>query len=155
MGEVFPGIDEQLREFIGVQAMFFVATGPSDGGRVNASPKGYRDTFNQNSRLLRLFGIGRVVRPDDAEFGDLKGQLGLKHPGIRAVIVLDVDRIADSCGFSVPYYEFIDERPVLDTVHANRPDGRFAHRIVGDNAHSIDGLPALHPDHPIPSAIER
>ncbi len=41
----FSHIDESIREFIGNQAMFFVATAPSDGGRVNLSPKGYRDTF--------------------------------------------------------------------------------------------------------------
>lgn len=192
MGKVFSCIDEPLRQFIGEQAMFFVATAPSDGGRVNVSPKGYRDrfavldehtvayldlygsgvetiahlrdngritvmfcSFNRNSRVLRLFGTGRVVRPEGEEFTGLKAHFGLNHPGIRAVIVIDVERIADSCGFSVPYYEFVDERPVLDVVHGNRPDERFAQGIVGDNAHSIDGLPALHPHHPIPSAIER
>jgi hypothetical protein len=112
-------------------------------------------SFNRNSRVLRLFGTGRVVRPDDADFATLKAHFGLQHPGIRAVIMIDVERIADSCGFSVPYYELVDERSVLDEVHAARPDERLAQRIVGDNAHSIDGLPALHRDHPIPSAIER
>ncbi len=88
-----------LRDFIGEQAMFFVATAPSEGGRINLSPKGYSDTlaviddhtvayldlfgsgvetiahlrdngritmmlcsFTRNSRTLRLFGTGRVVR---------------------------------------------------------------------------------------------
>jgi len=95
----FSRIDESLREFIGEQAMFFVATAPSEGGRINLSPKGYGDTlaviddhtvayldlfgsgvetiahlrdngritimfcsFTRNSRTLRLFGTGRVVR---------------------------------------------------------------------------------------------
>ena len=41
MGKDFSRIDESLREFIGDQAMFFVATAPSGGGgHVNASPKG-------------------------------------------------------------------------------------------------------------------
>ncbi len=31
----------------------------------------------------------------------------------------------------------------------------FAQRITGDNPQSIDGLPALHPNHPLPSTIER
>ena len=192
MAKVFTSIDESLQQFIREQAMFFVATAPSGSGRVNLSPKGYRDTFavldghtvayldlfgsgvetiahlrdngritvmfcsfNRNARILRLFGTGRVVRPDDAEFGSLEAHFGLQHPGIRAVIVIDVDRIADSCGFSVPYYELVDERPVLDAAHARWPDARFAQRITGDNAHSIDGLPALHPDHPVPSAVPR
>lgn len=192
MGKVFSHIDEPLRKFIRTQAMFFVATAPTDGGRVNLSPKGYRDTFavlndrtvayldlygsgtetiahvrdngritvmfcsfTRNSRILRLFGTGRIVRPDDAQFDSLKMQFGLQHPGIRAVVVIHVDRIADSCGFAVPYYEFVDERTVLDAHHAKQPEEKFAQRITGDNGHSIDGLPALDPDHPLPSTIER
>ncbi|GBE65355.1 hypothetical protein MFM001_18170 [Mycobacterium sp. MFM001] len=192
MAKVFSRIDESLQEFIRQQAMFFVATAPSGDGRVNLSPKGYRDTFavldehtvayldlfgsgaetiahlrdngritvmfcsfTRNSRILRLFGTGRVVRPDDAEFDSLSPYFGLQHPGIRAAIVIDVERIADACGFSVPYYELIGERPVLDAHHAKQPDEKFAHRIVGGNGHSIDGLPALEPDHPLPSTIKR
>ncbi|WP_433734813.1 pyridoxamine 5'-phosphate oxidase family protein [Nocardia sp. CA-129566] len=192
MAREFSCLDEALRRFIRAQAMFFVATAPSDGGRVNLSPKGYRDTFailddhtvayldlfgsgvetishlrdngritimfcsfTRNSRILRLFGSGRVVRPDDPEFIDLRTHFGLEHPGIRAVIVIDVERIADACGYSVPYYELVGERSVLDAHHAEQSDEKFARRIGGDNGHSVDGLPALDPDHPLPSAVPR
>lgn len=192
MAKQFPNLDEPLRQFIEAQAMFFVATAPSQGGRVNLSPKGYQDTFavlddhtvayldlfgsgvetishlrengritimfcsfTRNSRILRLFGSGRVVRPDDPEFLELRTNFGLDHPGIRAVIVVHLERIADSCGYSVPYYELIGERPVLDSHHARQPEEKFAGRIAGDNGHSIDGLPALDPDHPVPSHVPR
>ncbi|MFF3225232.1 pyridoxamine 5'-phosphate oxidase family protein [Nocardia suismassiliense] len=192
MAKVFSHLDDALRKFIGEQSMFFVATAPSEGGRVNLSPKGYRDTFavlddhtfayldlygsgaetiahlrdngritvmfcsfSRTSRILRLFGTGRLVRPDSAEFDTLRPHFGLQHPGLRGAIVVTVDRIADSCGYSVPYLELVDERPVLDKLHGGRSDDEFARRIVGDNATSIDGLPALEPDHPIPSAIPR
>ncbi len=50
MGRVYPELDERLRKFIASQSMFFVATAPcltatGEGGHVNVSPKGYRDTF--------------------------------------------------------------------------------------------------------------
>ncbi|MCX0275383.1 hypothetical protein NLM24_32855 [Nocardia zapadnayensis] len=80
---------------------------------------------------------------------------GLEHPGIRAAIVVAVDRIADSCGYAVPNYEFVGERPVLDAHHARQPDEKYARRITGDNGHSIDGLPALDLDHPLPSEVRR
>lgn len=187
VAKVFSHIDESLREFIGKQAMFFVATAPSDGGRVNLSPKGYRDTFavldehtvayldlfgsgvetiahlrdngritimfcsfTRNSRILRLFGTGRIVRPDEAEFDSLRQHFGSDHPGVRMAIVITVDRIADSCGYSVPYYDLVGERPVLDAHHARQPAEKYAGRISGDNGHSIDGLPALDPGHPLP-----
>jgi hypothetical protein len=192
MAKEFSHLDGSLLRFIEAQSMFFVATAPSQGGRVNLSPKGYQDTFaviddrtvayldlfgsgaetiahlrengritimfcsfTRTSRILRLFGTGRVVRPDDPEFLELRANFGLDHPGIRSVIVIAVERIADACGYAVPYYELVGERPVLDAHHAKQPDDRFARRIAGDNGHSIDGLPALDPDHPVPSDVPR
>ena len=191
MAKEFSHIDESLRAFIQKQAMFFVATAPSEGGRINFSPKGYRDTFavlddhtvayldlfgsgvetiahlrdngritimfcsfTRNSRTLRLFGTGRPVRPDDAEFPSLLAHFGDQHAGTRAVIVIAVERIADACGYAVPYYELVDERPVLDAHHTKASGEAFA-RLADRNRHSIDGLPALDSDHPLPSAIER
>ena len=50
MGKVYAELDERLRQFIVRQSVFFVATAPcltahGEGGHVNVSPKGYRDTF--------------------------------------------------------------------------------------------------------------
>jgi hypothetical protein len=87
-------------------------------------------SFTRNSRILRLFGTGRVVRPDDAEFDVLRTHFAALHPGIRAAIVVDVERIADSCGYAVPYYELVDERPVLDAYHAKQPDENYAQTIA-------------------------
>lgn len=44
MGKYARELNEDLVKFISEQNMFFVATAPSDGGRINLSPKGY-DTF--------------------------------------------------------------------------------------------------------------
>ena len=44
MGRVLEAITDELAEFIAAQRVFFVATAPTDGGRVNVSPKGL-DTF--------------------------------------------------------------------------------------------------------------
>jgi hypothetical protein len=182
----FARLDDSLREFIGAQAMFFVATAPSEGGRINLSPKGYRDTFavlddhtvayldlfgsgaetiahlrdngritlmfcsfTRTSRILRLFGTGRVVRPDDAEFDGLLAHFGDRHAGVRSAIVIELERIADACGFAVPYYDLVDERPVLDAHHAKASEERFA-TLLERNRRSIDGLPALDADHPLP-----
>jgi hypothetical protein len=182
----FESIDGSLHGFIREQAVFFVATAPSEGGRINLSPKGYRDTFavldehtvayldlfgsgvetiahlrdngritvmfcsfTRNSRILRLFGTGRVIRPDDTEFAALISHFGDQHAGVRAIIVVDVERIADACGFAVPYYDLVDERPVLDTAHRKATDDQYG-RLVDRNRRSIDGLPALDADHPLP-----
>ncbi|QLL09522.1 pyridoxamine 5'-phosphate oxidase family protein [Mycobacterium vicinigordonae] len=185
MAKEFSHIDASLREFIAEQAMFFVATAPSQGGRINLSPKGYTDTFavlddhtvayldlfgsgvetiahlrdngritimfcsfNRNSRILRLFGTGRLLRPDDDEFARIRSHFG-QRSGVRGAIVVEVERIADACGFAVPYYELIDERPVLDTFHGKQPPQAYS-QAIGRNQRSIDGLAGLEPDHPLP-----
>jgi hypothetical protein len=44
MGKYSRELNEDLMQFIQQQKIFFVATAPSDWGRINLSPKGY-DTF--------------------------------------------------------------------------------------------------------------
>jgi hypothetical protein len=112
-------------------------------------------SFGRNSNIVRLFGTGRMVRPDSPEFESLKAHFALQHPGIRSIIVVDVTRVADSCGYSVPYMEEVGERPVLDDVHARRGPDEWSERIAGVNAHSIDGLAALAADHPLPTSVPR
>lgn len=45
MGKVYAGIDDRMRAWIARQPVFFVATAPETGGRVNVSPKGLDGTF--------------------------------------------------------------------------------------------------------------
>ncbi|MGI9667425.1 MAG: pyridoxamine 5'-phosphate oxidase family protein, partial [Acidimicrobiia bacterium] len=59
MGRVMDHLDEQTQTWIGRQHMFFVASAPSDGGRVNVSPKGL-DSF-------------RVIDPTTVAYLDLTG----------------------------------------------------------------------------------
>jgi Pyridoxamine 5'-phosphate oxidase len=106
-------------------------------------------SFERQPKILRLYGTGRVVRPDDAAWEGLVGRFGTGHAGTRAIVVVDVERVADSCGSAVPYMELAGERGLLDDQHARRPAEQWAPR-VRRNAESIDGLPALDPDHPAP-----
>ena len=98
--------------------------------------------FEGKPKILRLYGQGRVVQPDDRAFPDLRARFGERH-GVRSVIVVDVLRIADSCGYAVPLMAFESERDVLTGWHARRDDARLAAYQAEKNAESIDGLPAL------------
>src|SRR6478752_5425325 len=53
--------------------------------------------FEGRPLVLRLHGRGRTVEPGDSEWGELVA-LFPDYPGARTVIVVDVERIADSCG---------------------------------------------------------
>src|SRR5262245_1815614 len=56
--------------------------------------------FSGNPDIVRLQGTGRVVRAEDPEAEPLLARFP-ELPGVRAVIVVDVRRVASSCGYGV------------------------------------------------------
>jgi hypothetical protein len=100
--------------------------------------------FTGPPKIVRLHGRGRVVLRDDPEFPQLRREFGKKRDhGLRSIILVDVDRIADSCGFSVPLMEFVADRDVLDRAQERRPPEYYTDYAVTRNAASIDGLLGL------------
>jgi hypothetical protein len=100
--------------------------------------------FSGPPKIVRLHGRGRVVRTDDAEFAALRARFGkLRDLGLRSIVVVDVDRISDSCGWSVPLMDHVGERDVLDRAQERRTADYFAEYGATRNATSIDGLPGL------------
>lgn len=98
--------------------------------------------FEGAPRIVRVSGIGRVIVPADAGFRASAGRWPV-HLGARAVIEVDVDRVADSCGFGVPRMAVIEQRDELVRSAQRRGvDGLREYRRAR-NAHSIDGLPGL------------
>ena len=168
MGKLFEEIDEKLAAWLAAQPMFFVATAPHEGGHVNVSPKGVPETFEirgprevayvdligsgietvahlrENARItlmfcafegppriVRLYGRGRVEAPNGTE-------------GSRVTIVVEVERIADSCGYGVPLMQYEGERPQrLAWLDNKQRHGQLEAYVAEKNAVSIDGLPGL------------
>lgn len=91
-------------------------------------------------RIVRLSGTGTVVAASEPAFAELAARFPAQR-GARAVILLDVERIADSCGFSVPRYEFVGDRDVLDRWTDARSDEQLRDYRLDKNGLSIDGLP--------------
>lgn len=93
-------------------------------------------------KIVRLHGRGRVVTPEQPEFAGLRSQFR-ELPGARAVIVIDVTRISDSCGFSVPRYKFVGDREQLAKWSTKKGEAGLTRYRAKHNAKSIDRLPAL------------
>jgi Pyridoxamine 5'-phosphate oxidase len=106
-------------------------------------------SFGKRPRIVRVHGTGRVTLPGDEVFEQVAARHP-DHPGTRAVIVVDVTRVSDSCGFGVPIMEVVGERDGLARVARKRgPAGMAAYRAER-NAASIDGLPG-YPALPVPA----
>lgn len=98
--------------------------------------------FEGAPRIVRLYGAGRVWVPGDEEFDVLAGGFP-EYPGVRAIIDVAVHRVADSCGFSVPRYDFAgDRQKLLEWSESKGIDGLEQYRRQ-NNALSLDGLPGL------------
>nr|WP_239579468.1 pyridoxamine 5'-phosphate oxidase family protein [Microlunatus panaciterrae] len=97
--------------------------------------------FDGPPNVVRLHGHGRIVTLYDAEFPALSA-LFSEQRGARAVVVVDVERVSDSCGYGVPLLDYVGERDLLP-AHMERkgPEGVAAYRRQ-KNRTSIDGLPA-------------
>jgi hypothetical protein len=100
--------------------------------------------FSGPPKIVRLHGRGHAVHPGDDEFAALRAEFGKdRDHGLRSIIVVDVERIADSCGFSVPLLDHVADRDVLDRSQERREAGYFETYAATRNATSIDGLPGL------------
>jgi hypothetical protein len=190
MAKIFDALDDQQRDWIAEQRLFFVGSAPLDrDGHVNVSPKGpigtlrvlddhtvaYLDmvgsgaetaahvrengrvvvmlcAFEGPPRILRLHGRGEIVPADDPRFAELLDRAGFEYPhpveeARRAIVVVDVVRIADSCGYGVPLMSYEGERPHMQAWAEKKMrvgGGEAIEAYVAEkNSVSIDGLPAL------------
>jgi hypothetical protein len=105
-------------------------------------------SFDREPKILRLYGTGRIVLPGAPEWATLAGHFpaagyGSNQASQRAIIVVDLDRIADSCGYAVPMMELTRERDVLARHDEKKSAAQLAAYRAEKNAVSIDGLPAL------------
>jgi hypothetical protein len=99
--------------------------------------------FEGPPRIVRLHGRGEVLEADALEFPGTTA-LPQQH---RTVIRIEVERIADSCGFGVPLMTYEGERPQslawAQSKLAKGGPGALDEYVAEKNAVSIDGLPAL------------
>ena len=107
--------------------------------------------FEGPPRIVRLHGRGEVVLPGDGRSEPLLAEAGFQEATVpearRAIVVVDVTRIASSCGYGVPLMDYAGERPHTDASTRKRlrtggPDA-IVHYQQEHNLQSIDGLPAL------------
>jgi hypothetical protein len=107
--------------------------------------------FDGPPRILRLHGRGEIVPASDERFAAVFEQGGFDAVEVpeshRAIIVVHVTRVSDSCGYGVPLMEYVGERPHQAASSAKRvrvhgPDAYVDYQRE-HNAASIDGLPAV------------
>lgn len=95
--------------------------------------------FAQPALILRIYGRGQAVLPQDAGWAELAPHFRLL-PGTRQIFDIAVESVQTSCGWGVPFMQFERERETLVKYYAGRdPEAFLAKRKL--RISSIDGLP--------------
>jgi hypothetical protein len=96
--------------------------------------------FEGPPNIVRLHGRATVLPPDH----EVAAAFDPPEHAVRSIIRVDVERVADSCGYGVPLMRFEGKRTQYDAwVDKKVRDGGLDEYVAEKNAVSIDGLPAV------------
>lgn len=175
MAKQFDRLDDELREWIAQQHLFFVATAAPEG-RVNLSPKGQDSlrvlspnsllwlnltgsgnesaahlqalnrmtimwcAFEGSPRILRVYGSAETIHPHHPDW-DKCSDLLPAPVGARQYFQMHIDLVQTSCGFAVPFMDFVNDRDVLTRWAEKRGQSGIDEYWKERNQTSMDGLP--------------
>lgn len=94
--------------------------------------------FDRPALILRIYGRGRAVLPQDAEWDALAAHFTIL-PGTRQIFVIDVESVQTSCGWGVPFMALERERDTLQKAHSQMEPDAWVARAKG-RTRSIDGI---------------
>jgi hypothetical protein len=95
--------------------------------------------FQQPALILRIYGRGRAVLPQDPEWEGLAAHFTLM-PGTRQIFDIAVESVQSSCGWGVPFMTLESERDTLKKAH-RQSDPEAWEAKMALRTRSIDGLP--------------
>jgi Pyridoxamine 5'-phosphate oxidase len=123
-----------------------------DDGRITVMFCG----FDQQARVLRIYGRGRAVRPATSGWEALRGHFGPEpRPAERQIIDVAVESVLTSCGYGVPRFDSIQPRDTF-AGYWERHGTEAVREMWRDlNSESIDGLPTGILDHDGEAAVRK
>ncbi len=95
--------------------------------------------FDGAPNILRLYGRAKEVLPNDAEWDDLISQFP-KLAGTRQIFDITIESTQNSCGMSIPFYEYKEERNQLLDWAEEKGQENIEQYWKDRNETSIDGL---------------
>ncbi|MFN9579407.1 MAG: pyridoxamine 5'-phosphate oxidase family protein [Novosphingobium sp.] len=95
--------------------------------------------FEQPALILRLYGRGKPVLPQDDDWAELAAHFTLL-PGTRQIFDIAVESVQTSCGWGVPVMNLDKERETLVKYHAQSDPAKWEAKRAG-RTRSFDGLP--------------
>jgi hypothetical protein len=97
-------------------------------------------SFEKAPNILRLYGVGKEIKPNDKTWNDLIS-LFPETPGARQIFDINIESTQTSCGMSIPFFEFKGERNDLNDWATLQGEEKIEQYWADKNQTSIDGLP--------------
>ncbi len=101
--------------------------------------------FEEPPKIFRFYGKGEVFEAGTEEYAELIPQFE-ESIGARSIIRVEVDLIRDSCGYSIPFYDYTGERDVLSKWAESKGEEGIKQFQQENNRESLDGLPGVSVD---------
>ena len=95
--------------------------------------------FDGKPLILRIYGHAKIYHERDDEF-QKHISLFEENTGSRQIIVLAVDSVQTSCGYSIPFMDFKEERGMLNSWSKKQEKERIEAYWQEKNTKSIDGF---------------
>lgn len=95
-------------------------------------------SFDKQPLILRLYGQAKAIHPRDYEWAHLE-TLFPESSGARQIFEVSLELIQTSCGYAVPLYDLVKERPTLKKWADNRGREGIKEYWQEENTKSLDG----------------
>lgn len=97
-------------------------------------------SFTTRPLILRAFGTAKTLHTGDAGWDELAA-LFPPHRSARQIYDVSVDLVQTSCGYAVPFMDYREERPTMQTWVDAKSDADLRDYWVEKNTRTIDGKP--------------
>jgi hypothetical protein len=96
--------------------------------------------FEGKPLVLGLYGKAKVYHRSDREWNELISAFK-PLPGARQIFDVAVDLVQSSCGMSIPYFDYVGERELLNDWAIKKGEECIRQYWADKNQVSIDGHP--------------
>ncbi len=97
-------------------------------------------SFDDTPNIVRIYGTAKAIHPFNANWKNTLAYFD-KPQGARQIIQLNIDLVANACGFGVPIYEFVKKRTQLENWVQKKAEDGIKQYQQDNNVISLDGQP--------------
>ena len=97
-------------------------------------------SFTTRPLILRCYGTAKTIHPTDSGWAERATNFP-PHRSARQIYDLSVDLVQTSCGYAVPFMEYVSDRDTMQKWVDAKSDDDLRSYWVEKNTQTLDGKP--------------